>query len=216
MYNLIIVGGGGLAREAYSQLIGDTAHGKVWQVTSFIDDIYEGVPIHVADGIFIKEKIRSHIPQEGNVYVMAIASPFHKKEIADLLIKKGAVFVPICTKMTAGFNVDLNNSFYGFDVRISNNVNIGRCCYVDSENMISHDVTIGDFCHLGPRNFIAGGVTIGSGVVIHGASSIAKGVSIGDSAEVSLGSVVLRDVPPGASVLGNPARVIYTKQGGVK
>lgn len=52
------------------------------------------------------------------------------------------------------------------------------------------DVTVGHYAHLGASSAIAGGLTIAAG------------------AQVALGSVVLRDVRPGAFVLGNPAQVI--------
>jgi maltose O-acetyltransferase len=50
-------------------------------------------------------------------------------------------------------------------------------------------------------------VTIGSNVWIGSGAIILPGVSIGDDAVVGAGSVVTRDVPPGATALGNPARL---------
>jgi acetyltransferase-like isoleucine patch superfamily enzyme len=51
-------------------------------------------------------------------------------------------------------------------------------------------------------------VVIGKGVWIGGNSTILPGVTIGDFSVVGAGSVVTRDVPPGAVVVGVPARVI--------
>lgn len=51
-------------------------------------------------------------------------------------------------------------------------------------------------------------VTIGNNVWIGGGVSIIGGVTIGDDAVVAAGSVVIRDVPPGTLVAGNPARVV--------
>ncbi|MEN4918486.1 sugar O-acetyltransferase [Achromobacter spanius] len=50
-------------------------------------------------------------------------------------------------------------------------------------------------------------VRIGSQVWIGGGAIILPGVSIGDGAIIGAGSVVTRDVPAGATAVGNPARV---------
>jgi len=46
------------------------------------------------------------------------------------------------------------------------------------------------------------GASIGSGAVL------LCGITIGENAMIGAGSVVLRDVPPGATVAGNPARIL--------
>lgn len=52
------------------------------------------------------------------------------------------------------------------------------------------------------------GPTIKKGAKVGANSTILPGVVIGENALVGAGSVVTRDVPPGAVVAGNPARVI--------
>lgn len=49
---------------------------------------------------------------------------------------------------------------------------------------------------------VAAGASVGAGAVVLGR------VHIGERAMVGAGSVVVRDIPPGAVVVGNPARVI--------
>lgn len=51
-------------------------------------------------------------------------------------------------------------------------------------------------------------VTIGSDVWVGGAAIILPGITIGDRAVIGAGSVVTKDVPAGALVVGNPARVV--------
>jgi len=58
------------------------------------------------------------------------------------------------------------------------------------------------------REYRLGNVVIGNGVMIGANTTILPGVVIGDGAVVAAGSVVHRDVPPGAFVGGNPAREI--------
>lgn len=49
------------------------------------------------------------------------------------------------------------------------------------------------------------GASIGAGAVIM------CGITIGEWAMVGAGAVVIEDVPAGATVVGNPARIIKTK-----
>ncbi|WP_312162634.1 sugar O-acetyltransferase [Phenylobacterium sp.] len=50
-------------------------------------------------------------------------------------------------------------------------------------------------------------IRIGANVWIGGGAIILPGVSVGDDALIGAGAVVTRDVPAGATVVGNPARV---------
>jgi acetyltransferase-like isoleucine patch superfamily enzyme len=52
------------------------------------------------------------------------------------------------------------------------------------------------------------GPVIKKGAKIGANSTILPGVVIGENALVGAGSVVAKDVPPGAVVIGNPARTI--------
>jgi sugar O-acyltransferase (sialic acid O-acetyltransferase NeuD family) len=74
--------------------------------------------------------------------------------------------------------------------------------------VLEHDVIVGDWTIVGANVTIAGGTRLGANCYIGAGASIIDGITIGDGALVGLGSVVIRDVPPGARVAGNPARVL--------
>ncbi|KQN79921.1 maltose acetyltransferase [Sphingomonas sp. Leaf67] len=50
-------------------------------------------------------------------------------------------------------------------------------------------------------------ITIGANVWIGGGALLLPGITVGEDAIIGAGSVVTRDVPAGATVAGNPARV---------
>lgn len=67
---------------------------------------------------------------------------------------------------------------------------------------IEHQVTIGAEKRQSP--------VIGDGVFIGAGAKVVGPVRIGDGAKVGANAVVVHDVPPGATVVGIPARVVRT------
>ena len=75
---------------------------------------------------------------------------------------------------------------------------------------ITHDAGTWVFRQEHPLTGRFGRITIGSRVYVGIQSILLPGITIGDRAIIGAGSVVTKDVPPGAVVAGVPARVIGT------
>jgi sugar O-acyltransferase (sialic acid O-acetyltransferase NeuD family) len=94
---------------------------------------------------------------------------------------------------------------------LTTNITVGRHVHINLDCTIGHDVVLGDFVTLAPGVHVSGAVHIGrrvnvgtGAVFINGSRE--KPMVIGDDAIVGAGACVIKDVDPGVTVVGVPAR----------
>jgi sugar O-acyltransferase (sialic acid O-acetyltransferase NeuD family) len=73
---------------------------------------------------------------------------------------------------------------------------------------LGHEAAIGRGSVVNPGANVNGGVKIGAGVLIGSGAQILQYLTIGEGATVGAGAVVTKDVAPGVTVLGIPARPV--------
>ncbi|WP_319823079.1 acetyltransferase [Marinobacter sp. es.042] len=81
---------------------------------------------------------------------------------------------------------------------------------VNTGAVVEHDCTVGEFAHISPNAVLSGGVQLGAFVWVGAGSSVRQGVTVGDGSTLGMGAAIVKDVPPGATVVGVPARQIHS------
>ncbi len=92
------------------------------------------------------------------------------------------------------------------DVLVMNHCRVGDHCSIMSRVTMTENVTVGNGSFISSAATIAGSVVLGKGVFVGTGAIIIDHIQVGDGATIGAGAVVIRDVPPGTTVVGNPAR----------
>ncbi|HUG60843.1 MAG TPA: UDP-3-O-(3-hydroxymyristoyl)glucosamine N-acyltransferase, partial [Methylomirabilota bacterium] len=85
---------------------------------------------------------------------------------------------------------------------------VGEGTKIDNSVQIGHNVTVGRHCVLVSQTGIAGSTVLGDFVALGGQAGLAGHLTIGTGAQVAGASSVKDDVPPGARMVGTPAKPI--------
>jgi len=96
-------------------------------------------------------------------------------------------------------------------VTLTSNICIGMHFHANIYSYVAHDCVIGDYVTFAPGVMCNGNVEVQDHAYIGTGAVIKQGqpgqpVVIGRGAVVGMGAVVTKSVPPGATVVGNPAR----------
>jgi len=93
-------------------------------------------------------------------------------------------------------------------VSVNSGTSIGRHCIINTNASVDHDCIIEDYVHISPNTGLAGNVFVGEGTHVGIGAQVIQGIRIGRWATVGAGTVVIRDIPDYAVVVGNPGRII--------
>jgi serine O-acetyltransferase len=158
-------------------------------------------------------------PAAHSALQVALTYPgFHARELHRLAHSLHEAGVPLLPNLVAWFN----RAFTGIEIHPG--ARIGEGLFIDHGMgvVIGETAEVGDDCSLTQGVTLGGtsnrrekrhptlgrGVSVGAGAVLMGA------ITVGDRARIGAGSVVLTNVPPYATVVGVPGKVVaYYDQG---
>lgn len=205
-----LVGAGGHGREtlAYARpfLVARPELGFAPDRIVFVDRVaagpVDGVPV-MAEADFLTIDVDKD-------FAVAVGDPAARWAIAERLEAEGcrALSIVADSAAVAASARVAPGALIAPYALINVDARIGRHLIANVYSSVAHDCVVGDFVTLGPRATVNGAVVIGDGVEIGAGALIRQGLTIGEGAVIGMGAVVVKDVPAGAVLVGNPAKEI--------
>src|SRR5690554_5450418 len=194
-------------------LYGASGHGKViaeiaeengFEVQAFIDTDKTKISI-------FNYKVVHQIPTDVSNLMIAIGNNNIRKKIAE---ENSELTYPVLIHPSANISkrsIIKDGTVLMAGVSVNTDVYIGKHCIINTNASIDHDCIIEDFVHISPNAALAGNVEVGEGTHIGIGACIIQGIKIGKWCIIGAGAVIIKDVPDGATVVGNPGRIIKIK-----
>lgn len=202
--HVLVVSAGGFGRATASLARSDPACGIHWDVKGFLDG---RTGLHNPSDLPVIGDPLTYQVQENDIFICALGDPGDKRRYTEALRAQGANFIILRPDLVTGERTTLSpGGLFERKVSLGPDVQVGSFVTILSTTIVGYDVTIGDYCQIGSFVFVGGGARIGNDVVIHPHATILPGITVGDGVVVGAGAVVIRDVAPGTTVIGNPAK----------
>ncbi len=221
---LVIVGAGGFGRETAALVEAVNARAEAeggapaWRLRGFVDDAPDVMgTAHLgydvlgdADWLRAEAARMAAAPADGARLhaVVAIGAPGVRRRVVERLADAPLTFaslvhpdVPCHRTVTRGAGCIVTRG-----ATPTVNVRLGRHVIVNLHATIGHEAVLGAFVTLHPGVHVSGAARLGAGVEVGTGAVVLPGVTVGAEATVGAGAVVTRDLPPGCTAVGVPAR----------
>ncbi|MDO3704301.1 acetyltransferase [Micromonospora sp. C28SCA-DRY-2] len=210
MRDLVIVGAGGFARETAAAVHAANEARPTWRLRGFLDDdpalhgtVRAGTPIlggtdRLAD-----------LPE--SAVVVCVGSPRDYRARQRIVRRLGlparryATIVHPSAVVGAGSVLGPGTVLLAGAV-LTADVTVGAHVAVMPHAVLTHDDRVHDHVTIASGVRLGGGAVLRLGAYVGAGALLREGVTVGEWSLVGMGSVVLRDVPPGEVWAGNPAR----------
>ena len=211
MKDLIIIGVGGVGREAALIAEEINEQSQEWNILGFVDD-NESVQNTYINGYPVLGKSQYLKNYKEEVYVFCGISNYKvKKKIISKLKEnqniKFATLIHPSVKLNKHIKIGEGCIIYQ-NVIMTVNIEIGDHVIISPKCGIGHDSKIHDYVTLLWNVNVSGNVDIKEGATMGSGSTVIQGLTIGEGSFVGAGACVIRDVEDNKTAVGVPTRYV--------
>lgn len=211
MKDLIIIGVGGVGREAALIAEEINEQSQEWNILGFVDD-NESVQNTYINGYPVLGKSQYLQNYKEEVYVFCGISNYKvkKKIISKLKENKNIKFATLIhpsVKLNKHIKIGEGCIIYQ-NVIMTVNIEIGDHVIISPKCGIGHDSKIHDYVTLLWNVNVSGNVDIKEGATMGSGSTVIQGLTIGKGSFVGAGACVIRDVEDNKTAVGVPTRYV--------
>jgi len=218
MKNLVILGGSGIGMIAAS-IANELGY---FNVLGFLNDVlekgtrvgkYNSVPV-----IGTTKDLPEYLEDEDTLVFIAYVGMQSEKQVFEKIESlhipgsKFATLIHPTAIIPKGFCKIGNGVLMAPLTQLSPDTTIEDNCILLPNSFVGHDSTLKKFAHIATNAVVGANVVVGRACHIGSNATIREKVTIGDFSLVGAGSVVLKDVPGNSIVVGNPAKLLRTKE----
>lgn len=217
MKNLIILGGSGIGMIAASiaKELGQ------YNILGFLNDVlpvgsligkYDKIPV-----IGSTLDLPQYLEDENNTFFIAYVGMQHEKKVFEKISSfnipstRYATLIHPTAIIPKGFCHIGNGVLMAPLSQLSPDSTIEDNCILLANSFVGHDSTLKRFSHIATNAVVGANVIVGKACHIGSNSTIREKILIGDFSLVGAGAVVINDIPVSSIVVGNPARLLRTK-----
>jgi len=207
---LLLVGAGGLAREAAEVARAANAVAPTWELLGFVDDdpVKQGSSVGGLPVLGPLERVHEHpdalvvvCPGRPDNYVV-------RRLLVDRLgLDEDRYATVIHPTATIGSTCRVGaGSVLLAHVDLTADVRVGRHVVLMPQVVLTHDVRVDDYATIASGVRAGGACRVGRGAYLGSGACLREGTAVGAWALVGMGAVVTRPVPAGRLWFGAPAR----------